>query len=332
MRKPRILLAATLTLAALLAIGTLTACNGDTPSETTVAETTAEITLPATAEDTTVPATEPETTIPETIAEETTIPETTVEETTPEETTVPETSIPEDETHPGVDILYTARPGSENANKCVVIDAGHQSKSNSEKEPNGPGSTVMKSKVTLGATGVTTGQLENVLNLQVALYLRNELYDRGYNVVMVRETGDVNISNKERAELANAYADQFEEVILIRIHANSFSQPTASGALTMCQSRGNQFPDCRKHYDQSRCLSELVLDRYCVATGVKKRANPVTETDTMTGINWSSVPATIVEMAFLSNPSEDTLMATDEFRRNAARGIADGIDAYFGQN
>ncbi len=330
MNRTRILFVCILLLSAMLCVGGLSACGDDTPAETTGATdtTAAEATEAPTEPEPTVAATEaptePETTPPETTAEETT-----VEETTPEETTAPETSIPEDETHAGVDILYTARPGSENANKCVVIDAGHQNKSNSEKEPNGPGSTDMKSKVTLGATGVTTGQLEYELNLQVALYLRNELYDRGYNVVMVRETNEVSISNKERAELANAYASQFEEVILIRIHANSFSKPTASGALTMCQTRNNPYPDCVKHYTESRALSELVLDGFCATTGVKKRATPVSETDTMTGINWSSVPATIVEMAFLSNPDEDVLMATDEFRRNAARGIADGVEAYF---
>ncbi len=325
MNRSRILLVCILLLTALIGIGSLSACNGDTPAETTGAIDT---TAPAATE---VP-TEPEITAAATEAPtepETTASETTAEETTAPETTAPETSIPEDETHAGVDILYTARPGSENAGKCVVIDAGHQHKSNSEKEPNGPGSEILKNKVTLGATGVATGQLEYELNLQVALYLRNELYDRGYNVVMVRETNEVSISNKERAELANAYASQFEEVILIRIHANSFSKPTASGALTMCQTPGNPYPDCAKHYTESRALSELVLDGFCATTGVKKRATPVSETDTMTGINWSSVPATIVEMAFLSNPDEDALMATDAFRRNAARGIADGVEAYF---
>jgi N-acetylmuramoyl-L-alanine amidase len=51
--------------------------------------------------------------------------------------------------------------------------------------------------------------------------------------------------------------------------------------------------------------------------------------DDMTGTNWSEVPTTIVEMGFLSNKSDDRLMATEYFRQEAAVGIADGLDAYF---
>ena len=53
------------------------------------------------------------------------------------------------------------------------------------------------------------------------------------------------------------------------------------------------------------------------------------EMDDMTGTNWSRYPTTILEMGFLSNKSDDTLMATDYFRQEAAIGVANGLDAYF---
>lgn len=51
--------------------------------------------------------------------------------------------------------------------------------------------------------------------------------------------------------------------------------------------------------------------------------------DDLTGTNWSKIPVSLIEMGFLSNPSEDRKMQKSNFQTKMAKGIADGIDAYF---
>lgn len=203
----------------------------------------------------------------------------------------------------------------------VVIDPGHQRKGDSDKEPNGPDSSVMKARVTGGTCGCDTGVMEFELNLDISLQLREELEERGYTVYMTRETHEVNISNMERAQ----YATSVGADIAVRIHANGAENSSVSGALALAPSPSNPYVGSLS--PDSQTLGKCILDAYCEATGMSNQG--VIPSDDMTGINWSTVPVMILEMGYMTNPQDDANMQDKKYQKKMVRGIADGIDEYF---
>ncbi|MBO6107857.1 MAG: N-acetylmuramoyl-L-alanine amidase [Eubacterium sp.] len=216
-----------------------------------------------------------------------------------------------------------AEVSADTEQKVICIDPGHQTNANLDQEPIGPGASETKYKVTGGTTGCVTHVPEYKLVLKVAKKLKKELKARGYKVVMTRTKNNVNISNRERADIANAAnADAF-----IRIHADAYDNSSVKGASVCAPTSNNQYLTKRIR-KKSQSFSKKVLDAFCKATGAKKRG--IIYTDQMSGINWCEVPVTIIEMGFMSNPDEDRLMQTDDYQEKMVDGMADGIDDFLG--
>ena len=225
-------------------------------------------------------------------------------------------------------VRVTAKSGDESVS-CVVklvpkkvigIDPGHQIRGNNGTEPIGPDSSTMKTKVAGGTSGVSSRKPEYQLTLEIGLALREELKGRGYKVVLTRDTNDINITNIERAQKLNKSCD-----VAIRLHADGAAS-SVRGVSVLYPSEAN--PYVASLSADSKRLSECVISSYCSATGLRNRG--LSKRDDLTGTNWSTIPVTLLEMGFMTNPSDDSYMASADGQTQMVVGIANGIDAYFG--
>jgi len=201
---------------------------------------------------------------------------------------------------------------------CIGIDPGHQARSNHEKEPNGPDSLEMKNKVSSGTSGRFTGVPEHEVTLDIALRLRDMLEESGATVITTRTTADVDISNKERALMLNSADVDF----IIRIHCDGNDDPSIHGSSMLV-------PDgeyVERIEEESYVLGETIHKEFLQLTERKDRG--VHKRSDQTGFNWSTVPVCTIEMAFMTNESEDNLLNNEEFRDKCAVGLFEGIMAY----
>ena len=214
-----------------------------------------------------------------------------------------------------------AKAASSNGNNVLVcIDPGHQAKGNSQLEEQAPGSSVKKAKVASGTRGTVTKKYEYELTLEVGLKLRNRLKEKEYRTFMIRETHNVNISNKERAIMTNKAGC----TVYIRIHADSSHNSTVSGVSVLTSSSKN--PHTKKVQKASDKLSRDVLSEFVKATGARNRG--VSYRDDLTGTNWSTSVNTLIEMGFMSNPEEDRKMVSADYQNKMVTGIVNGIEKY----
>lgn len=203
--------------------------------------------------------------------------------------------------------------------RVVCLDPGHQQRANTEREPVGPGSKEMKAKVTGGAVGVVTRTPEYELTLAVAQLVKTRLEAQGVTVVMTRVVNTVDISNRQRAEVANAAgADLF-----VRIHADSHTNAALKGVSILYPS-GNEWVTPVER--QSLTAATMMRSSVIAATGAEDRG--IVKRSDLSGFNWAKVPSVLIEMGFMSNPVEDELLATDAYRAKLADGITAGILGY----
>jgi N-acetylmuramoyl-L-alanine amidase len=207
----------------------------------------------------------------------------------------------------------------------VVIDPGHDLRANARTEPIGPGSSTRKIKDGGGTRGVVSGLREADLNLRVSLRLRTLLERAGVRVVMTRTaTAGTGIGNVARARIAN----RASAALFLRVHADGSTDSTARGTHTLYPAMRVGWTD--DIYAESKRAARIVQADLRSALGFPDRG--LQERTDFTGFNWADVPVILVEMGFMTNPTEDRLLASDAYQRRAAVGLCRGTLRFLGRS
>ena len=200
----------------------------------------------------------------------------------------------------------------------VVVDPGHDLRANLATEPIGPGSGTRKIKDGGGTRGVASGTTEAALNLAVSLRLRALLEHAGVRVVMTRTTtAGTSVGNIARARIAN----RARAALFLRVHADGAPSPAARGSHTLYPALRAGWTD--DIYARSRAAARTVQRELVRALGFPDRG--LQERPDFTGFNWANVPAILVEVGFMTNRTEDRLLATSRYRARAAYGLCRGV-------
>lgn len=185
--------------------------------------------------------------------------------------------------------------------KVVVIDAGHGG----------------SDKGAIGPSGVT----EKSVTLAVALKVEKLLQDSGAKVVMTRRT-DIDVASASASDVQELRARVNKAPpsadIFISIHCNAFSTPKSNGMETFYYSGSYA----------GRKLATLLNEELAKYGG---RLNRGVKSANFYVMKHSSCPASLIELAFVTNPEEESLLADDNYQSELAKAIAIAVNRYFNE-
>lgn len=209
----------------------------------------------------------------------------------------------------------------EEKKKTIVVDPGHSSSPLTGQEAQAPGSSIMKAKDTVGAVSPYSGLYEYKINLEIARKLKAYLSQKGFNVIMTKNSEKEDKSNIERAEIGNNNnAD-----LVIRIHCDSFTNENAKGASMLVPSSKSTYAS--SIYQNSKLYGQKIFHEYLSNVPINNRG--IIERDDLTGFNWSKVPVVLIELGYLSNANDSAYLSDANNYDTIAKALADGIELCF---
>lgn len=184
--------------------------------------------------------------------------------------------------------------------KVIVLDPGHGGSN--------PGA-------------VANNVRESDVNLAVGLKLRDKLVQAGAKVIMTRSTDRTvapegsSLGQELQARIDIAQANQAD--IFISLHSNYNDSSALQGAMTF-------YPSSKTSSLAVEIQSALIKETQAVDKGISPATFYV--------LRNNNVPSILVEMGFLSNPSEAAKLSNDSYQNKIAQGIFNGTVKYFTLN
>ena len=226
----------------------------------------------------------------------------------------------------GTATLYYAT-GSNKKGKTVCVNAGHGTKGGESVKtlchPDGTkkvtgGSTAAGNTTATAVSSGTTmldGTSEAYVNLKVAKALKSVLLERGYNVLMIRESEDVQLDNIARTVMANEMANCH-----IAIHYDSTTSNKGAFFMSVADGIKNMYPVSTIWQEDDRLGTSVITG--LSGNGVKIFSGGSMQMD-LTQTSYSKIPSIDLELGDRSSDYSDSTVSV------LANGIADGIDIFF---
>lgn len=186
--------------------------------------------------------------------------------------------------------------------RTILLDAGHGGSDSGAIGPNG-----LKEK---DVTFAVTNKVKAILNRSGAKVVMTRASDR--------DVYGVNASDSQELQARVDAGRRSGADLFLSIHANSFTKPSAHGTATYYYAKTARDAMLAKALQKGMVEAGGRYDRGTVEANfyVVKR---------------SSMPAALVELAFISNPEEERLLGSDDFQQKLAEGICRGLGEYFAQ-
>ena len=179
----------------------------------------------------------------------------------------------------------------------------------------------------MGAVRVINGVTydETTLNIEVAEYLRTELINKGYEVIMARRIGERPTSNNYRESLWNRInaANNANADFYISIHQNASTTTSANGVEAYYSSvKPDSLNDITYKLNTSKAVAASISSGIASALSMTNRG---AKDDEFMVVKYTNMPAVLVECGFISNESDAKKISNTTNQKKIASVIADSI-------